>query len=116
MSQHRIELTIVGQKFAFTTSPEHEASLRSAVSLVNDQLEAALLGNNRSIERAAIMTAIKLAGDLQSAQKNISTPEQPVSSDDSLAQLQAKLESIENTVDLALKTISLPGAPRSIVP
>jgi len=42
MSQHRIELTLAGQKFAFATSPEHETSLRAAAALVDEQLESLL--------------------------------------------------------------------------
>ena len=77
MSQNRIEITLGGQKFAFAIAPEHEASLRAAAAIVDEQLEAALSSGNRSIERAAIMTAIKLAGDLQAAKMNISHAENP---------------------------------------
>jgi cell division protein ZapA len=37
MSQHRIELTLAGQKFAFSTTPEHETSLRAAAAIVDEQ-------------------------------------------------------------------------------
>jgi cell division protein ZapA len=116
MSQHRIELTLAGQKFTFATNPEHETSLRAAAELVNEQLEAALSAGNRSIERAAIMTAIKLAGDLQAAKMNLRNTETPGASVDQMSALQAKVDQIEATVDSALKTLSLPGAPRPIVP
>jgi cell division protein ZapA len=116
MSQHRIELTLAGQKFAFATSPEHETSLRAAAALVDEQLESLLTGGNRSIERAAIMTAIKLAGDLQAAKMNLSVTENPGASLDQVSALQAQVDAIEASVDAALKTLSLPGAPRPIVP
>ena len=116
MSQHRIELTLAGQKFAFSTTPEHEASLRAAAAIVDEQLEAALSGGNRSIERAAIMTAIKLAGDLQAAKMNLSNTENPGASLDQMTALQGKVDQIEASVDSALKMLSLPGAPRPIVP
>ena len=116
MSQHRIELTLAGQKFAFSTTPEHETSLRTAAVLVDEQLEAALSAGNRSIERAAIMTAIKLAGDLQAAKMNLSNTENPDASLDQMVALQGKVDQIEASVDSALKILSLPGAPRPIVP
>lgn len=115
MSSHRIELTLAGQKLAFATSPEHEASLRSAAALVNEQLEAAL-ASNKNIERAAIMTAIKLAADLQAAKMNLSHTENPGASLDQVNLIQARIDEIEAAVDSALKTLSLPGTPRSIVP
>ena len=116
MSQHRIELTLAGQKFAFATSPEHENSLRAAAALVDEQLESLLTGGNRSIERAAIMTAIKLAGDLQAAKMNLSVTENPGASLDQVSALQAQVDAVEASVDAALKTLSLPGTPRPIVP
>ena len=116
MSQHRIEISLAGQKFAFATTPEHETSLRAAAALVDEQLEAALSTGNRSIERAAIMTAIKLAGDLQAAKINLSQTESPGASIDQVAVLQSKVDEIEAAVDSALKLLSLPGAPRPIVP
>ncbi len=73
-------------------------------------------GRNRSIERAAIMTAIKLAGDLQAAKMNLSNTENPGASLDQMVALQGKVDQIEASVDSALKMISLPGAPRPIVP
>jgi cell division protein ZapA len=109
MSQNRIEITLGGQKFAFAITPEHEASLRAAAAIVDEQLEAALSTGNRSIERAAIMTAIKLAGDLQAAKMNISHAENPGASLDQMALLQSKVDQIEASVDSALKTLSLPG-------
>jgi len=116
MSQHRIEITLAGQKFAFATTQEHEISLRAAAAIVDEQLEAALAAGNRSIERAAIMTAIKLAGDLQAAKMNLSQTENPGASVDQMTDLQKKVDEIEATVDSALKLLSLPGALRPIVP
>ena len=116
MSQHRIELTLAGQKFAFSTTPEHETSLRAAAALVDEQLEAALSAGNRSIERAAIMTAIKLAGDLQAAKMNLSNTENPGASLDQIDAIQSKVVQFEASADTALYTLSLPGAPRPIVP
>ena len=115
MSAHRIELVLAGQKIAFAISPEHENSLRSAATLVNEQLEAAL-ASNKNIERAAIMTAIKLAADLQAAKMNLSQSENPGASLEQINLIQTRVDEIEAVVDSALKTLSLPGAPRPIVP
>ena len=57
MTQRRIEVTIAGQKITLATSVEHEPLLRSACQLVDDQIQLAIAGGNRSLERATMMAA-----------------------------------------------------------
>ena len=64
MSQQRIEVTLAGQKITLATSAEHEPLLRAACVLVDEQIQLAISGGNRSIERASMMAALKIAGDL----------------------------------------------------
>jgi len=61
MSQQRIEVTLAGQKITLATSTEHEPLLRAACILVDEQIQLAINGGNRSIERASMMAALKIA-------------------------------------------------------
>ena len=70
MSQQRIEVSLAGQKITLATSAEHEPLLRAACVLVDEQIQLAINGGNRSIERASMMAALKIAGDLITLQKN----------------------------------------------
>ncbi|MCX7237332.1 cell division protein ZapA [Polynucleobacter sp.] len=70
MSQQRIEVSLAGQKITLATSAEHEPLLRAACVLVDEQIQLAISGGNRSIERASMMAALKIAGDLITLQKN----------------------------------------------
>ena len=70
MSQQRIEVTLAGQKITLATSAEHEPLLRAACVLVDEQIQLAIGGGNRSIERASMMAALKIAGDLIKLQNN----------------------------------------------
>jgi cell division protein ZapA len=47
---------------------------------------------------------------------NLSNTENPGASLDQMVALQGKVDQIEASVDSALKMLSLPGAPRPIVP
>ena len=69
MSQRRIDVTIAGQKITLATSDEHEPLLRSACQLVDDHIQLAIASGNRSLERATLMAALKLAGDLITAKE-----------------------------------------------
>lgn len=71
MSQRRIDVTIAGQKITLATSDEHEPLLRSACQLVDEQIQLAIAGGNRSLERATMMAALKLAGDLITTKEDI---------------------------------------------
>ncbi len=120
MSQRRIEVTLAGQKIALATSAEHEPLLRAACTLVDEQIQLAINGGNRSIERASMMAALKIAGDLI-ALKNTTpdTPSKSTSSDmntEEVARLQSNIRSLEDQVDALMQTLSLPGTPRPIVP
>jgi len=117
MSQQRIEVTIAGQKIALATSAEHEPLLRAACTLVDEQIQLAINGGNRSIERASMMAALKIAGDfikLQNEQQNTAAPSSLQSED--VSRLQAEIHALESQVDALMQTLSLPGSPRPIVP
>jgi cell division protein ZapA len=120
MSQQRIEVTLAGQKITLATSTEHEALLRAACTLVDEQIQLAINGGNRSIERASMMAALKIAGDLIKLQ---TAPQQTTASSTSsnidreeIARLQNEIHSLEDQVDALMQTLSLPGSPRPIVP
>ena len=117
MSQQRIEVTLAGQKITLATSTEHEPLLRAACVLVDEQIQLAISGGNRSIERASMMAALKIAGDLIKLQNN-STQSSTASSvsPDELTRLQAEIRTLEDQVDSLMQTLSLPGSPRPIVP
>ena len=117
MSQQRIEVTLAGQKITLATSTEHEPLLRAACVLVDEQIQLAIGGGNRSIERASMMAALKIAGDLiklqnsetqQSSSSNVSANE--------VSKLHAEIRALEEQVDTLMQTLSLPGSPRPIVP
>ena len=117
MSQQRIEVSLAGQKITLATSAEHEPLLRAACVLVDEQIQLAINGGNRSIERASMMAALKIAGDLITLQKNQS--QQSTSSNigaDEVTRLQGQIRELENQVDALMQTLSLPGSPRPIVP
>lgn len=120
MSQLRIEVTLAGQKIALATSVEHEPLLRAACTLVDEQIQLAVNGGNRSIERASMMAALKIAGDLITL-KN-ATPEtnsqstSPEINSEEVARLRSEIRSLEDQVDALMQTLSLPGSPRPIVP
>jgi cell division protein ZapA len=120
MSQLRIEVTLAGQKIALATSAEHEPLLREACTLVDEQIQLAINGGNRSIERASMMAALKIAGDLITL-KNAApdTNRNSISSDinsEEMTRLQSEIRSLEDQVDTLMQTLSLPGSPRPIVP
>ena len=120
MSQLRIEVTLAGQKIALATSAEHEPLLRAACTLVDEQIQLAINGGNRSIERASMMAALKIAGDLITL-KN-AAPETDAQSatsgtnSEDMIRLQVEIKSLEDQVDTLMQTLSLPGTPRPIVP
>ena len=121
LTQRRIEVTIAGQKITLATSVEHEPLLRSACQLVDDQIQLAIAGGNRSLERATMMAALKLAGDLITAKE---TPQEipqasPTAVPDNSAEISRlinEVNTLEDQVDALLKTLSLPGSPRPIAP
>jgi cell division protein ZapA len=117
VSQQRIEVTLAGQKITLATSAEHEPLLRAACVLVDEQIQLAIGGGNRSIERASMMAALKIAGDLIKLQNNQSQQSSAVNvNPDQVAQLQAEIRRLEEQVDTLMQTLSLPGSPRPIVP
>jgi cell division protein ZapA len=117
VSQQRIEVTLAGQKITLSTSTEHEPLLRAACVLVDEQIKLAINGGNRSIERASMMAALKIAGDLIKLQ---STPSPSSASSNAnsneVARLQAEIHALEDQVDGLMQSLSLPGSPRPIVP
>ena len=117
MSQQRIEVSLAGQKITLATSAEHEPLLRAACVLVDEQIQLAISGGNRSIERASMMAALKIAGDLITLQKNSSQQSLPSNmSSDEVTRLQSQIRELEDQVDSLMQTLSLPGSPRPIVP
>ncbi len=120
MSQQRIEVTLAGQKITLATSTEHEPLLRAACTLVDEQIQLAINGGNRSIERASMMAALKIAGDLiklqTAAQATTASSATSGSSPEEIARLQNEIHSLEDQVDALMQTLSLPGSPRPIVP
>lgn len=116
-NQHRFELELAGQKIPFATSPENETKLRAAAAVVNEQIDAATSSSgNRSIERAALIAALKLAGEVLELRTFAQNADQPSISEETVAELAKKLNAIEQQIDATLETLSLPGAPRPIVP
>ena len=120
VSQQRIEVTLAGQKITLATSTEHEQLLRAACTLVDEQIQLAINGGNRSIERASMMAALKIAGDLIRLQ---ATPQQTTAlstsstvNPDEIVRLQNEIHFLEDQVDALMQTLSLPGSPRPIVP
>jgi len=120
MSQQRIEVTLAGQKITLATSTEHEPLLRAACILVDEQIQLAINGGNRSIERASMMAALKIAGDLIKLQTvHQQTTASSTSSNmdrEEIARLHNEIHSLEDQVDALMQTLSLPGSPRPIVP
>ena len=120
MSQQRIEVTLADQKITLATSTEHEPLLRAACTLADEQIQLAINGGNRSIERASMMAAIKIAGDLitlQSTSKNTSISDASSQIDsEEISKLRGEIRSLEEQVDDLMQTLSLPGSPRPIVP
>ncbi len=115
MSQQRIEVSLAGQKITLATSAEHEPLLRAACTLVDEQIQLAINGGNRSIERASMMAAIKIAGDLIALQTSAQSNSTNVDSEE-MVRLQHEIHALENQVDALMQSLSLPGSPRPIVP
>jgi len=117
VNQQRIEVTLAGQKITLATSTEHEPLLRAACVLVDEQIQLAISGGNRSIERASMMAALKIAGDLITLQKNQSHQSTPPNvSSDEVTRLHEEIRNLEEQVDALMQTLSLPGSPRPIGP
>ena len=120
MSQQRIEVTLAGQKITLATSAEHEPLLRAACTLVDEQIQLAINGGNRSIERASMMAALKIAGDLIKLQaaphQNSAQSTSSNSNPEEIVRLQNEIHSLEDQVDALMQSLSLPGSPRPIVP
>ncbi len=117
MTQQRIEVSLAGHKITLATSSDHEPLLREACSLVDEQIKLALASGNKSIERAAMMAAIKLAGDLIQAQQSMTqVAKAPKVDPEQLTLIEQEVNALEQQVDSLIKTLSLPGAPRPIVP
>lgn len=115
MSQQRIEVSLAGQKITLATSTEHEPLLRAACALVDEQIQLAINGGNRSIERASMMAAIKIAGDLIALQASAQSNPSNIDSEE-MVRLQHEIHALENQVDALMQNLSLPGSPRPIVP
>jgi cell division protein ZapA len=120
MSQQRIEVTLAGQKITLATSAEHEPLLRAACTLVDEQIQLAINGGNRSIERASMMAALKIAGDLiklqTTPQQNTAQSTSSTSNPEEVARLQNEIHTLEDQVDALMQSLSLPGSPRPIAP
>ena len=117
MSQQRIEVSHTKKKITLATSAEHEPLLRAACVLVDEQIQLAISGGNRSIERASMMAALKIAGDLITLQKNQTQQSNSSNvSSDEITRLQSEIRALEDQVDALMQTLSLPGSPRPIVP
>jgi cell division protein ZapA len=117
MTQQRIEVSLAGHKITLATTSDHEPLLREACTLADEQIHLALASGNKSIERAAMMAVIKLAGDLIQAQKTIAQSSNTPQVDPAyLHQIEQEVFALEQQVDSLMKTLSLPGAPRPIVP
>lgn len=120
MSQQRIEVTLAGQKITLATTAEHEPLLRQACTLVDEQIQLAIAGGNRSIERATMMAALKLAGDLISSQRAAAEAAAQLSVQsaaihpEEVIRLEGEIKELEMQVDALLQTLSLPGSPRPI--
>ncbi len=117
MSQQRIEVTLAGQKITLATSTEHEPLLRAACTLVDEQIQLAINGGNRSIERASMMAALKIAGDLIKLQAEAPVASTPSNTNpEEITRLQQEIQALEDQVDTLMQSLSLPGSPRPIVP
>jgi cell division protein ZapA len=119
VSQQRIEVTLAGQKITLATSAEHEPLLRAACTLVDEQIQLAIKGGNRSIERASMMAALKIAGDLiklQAVPQHSAAGPTSHTDPEEIARLQEEIKSLEDQVDALMQSLSLPGSPRPIVP
>ena len=120
MSQQRIEVILAGQKITLATTAEHEPLLREACTLVDEQIQLAIAGGNRSIERATMMAALKLAGDVISSQRAAAEIATKLSSQstaipaEEVIRLEGEIKDLEMQVDVLLQTLSLPGSPRPI--
>ena len=112
----RIEVELAGQKMALMTSVENEAKLRQAAIAVDDQISQITAGPNKSIERAALMTAVGFAAQIQELREQMNNSVGSSASNELIIELSNKLNAIEAQVDHALNSLSLPGSPRSIVP
>jgi cell division protein ZapA len=115
----RVDVELAGQKMAFMTSFENEDKLRIAARAVNDQISQITAGPNKSIERAALMTAVSFAAQIQDLQEKVkveAVAENTGVYSEVMQELSNKLDAIEKQVDVALDSLSLPGSPRSIVP
>jgi cell division protein ZapA len=120
MSQQRIEVTLAGQKITLATTAEHEPLLREACTLVDEQIQLAIAGGNRSLERATMMAALKLAGDVISSQRAAAEIATQLSAQstaippEEVIRLEGEIKDLEMQVDALLQTLSLPGSPRPI--
>lgn len=120
MNQQRIEVTLAGQKITLATTAEHEPLLREACTLVDEQIQLAIAGGNRSIERATMMAALKLAGDVISSKRAAAetaaqlSVQSAVIHPEEVIRLEGEINNLEMQVDALLQTLSLPGSPRPI--
>lgn len=112
----RVDVELAGQKMAFMTSFENEDKLKIAARAVNDQISQITSGPNKSIERAALMTAVSFAAQIQDLKEQLQVTNTNGLTASVLKDLSNKLDAIEQQVDIALDCLSLPGSPRSIVP